>query len=777
EEMFGHPYDPYPIQVDLMNAIYDTIASGKKVGIFESPTGTGKTLSLLCATLAWERQPPHPDDPNASDAPSWVQSATDITQQLRQEKWSKFFQQLQKPEIKHQARQKPRKRYRPSAVSLDSFLPDEDTTNISETASFLLREYSRTQSNAIENTDPQIIFTSRTHSQLSQLASQLRLVSPLPYADDSALPVRYIPLASRSRMCIYEPVMSSPAASINDRCRDARKGKGIKTCPYVAKPTDPLSQARASDLSDALLTGIHDIEDIVSMGESLSTCPYYAVKHDIAMAEIISLPYNLLLDDTARRSISLPLRNSIIIIDEAHNLLETLSSILSKSVSLSLVDQALHCLQVYLDKFQNRLKPHNRVHVLHIQMLLRNLQQFLMQIKTTPAKFPPGSILDSSKIFSDSAAESINIYTLADFVSKSKLAFKINSYMDYKLAEKTSSEQKKSFQVPLLSGIISFLITLNFPSQDGQLVVETNSSNPSLLYLQLDVSHVFETIVEQAKCVILAGGTMEPMDDFVTYLLPKMDPSLINRFSCGHVIPENNVHAYTITQVSENPITVTFANRSNKSTANDIGVAIHKLCSVIPFGAVVFFPSYTYLKELLSNWSDSGTLQDIEVQKKVMYEPTNSALVEQTLLEFQDAANSKGAVLFCVTGGKMSEGINFTDNLARGVIMVGVPFPNIKSVETIARSQFIKDTAISNGLSESEAKAKSAAYIEGTCIRAVNQAMGRAIRHANDYAALFFIDERYSKIKIQTKLSKWVRDSIQKATHIENVMEEAKVFY
>lgn len=46
---FHHPYTPYPIQLDFMNALYNVLEDGC-VGIFESPTGiltSDSTLSIF----------------------------------------------------------------------------------------------------------------------------------------------------------------------------------------------------------------------------------------------------------------------------------------------------------------------------------------------------------------------------------------------------------------------------------------------------------------------------------------------------------------------------------------------------------------------------------------------------------------------------------------------------------------------------------------------------------------------------------------------------------
>ena len=51
-EEFEFPFEPYQIQKDFMRNLYSTIEQ-KKIGIFESPTGTGSYWSLdtFCTLL------------------------------------------------------------------------------------------------------------------------------------------------------------------------------------------------------------------------------------------------------------------------------------------------------------------------------------------------------------------------------------------------------------------------------------------------------------------------------------------------------------------------------------------------------------------------------------------------------------------------------------------------------------------------------------------------------------------------------------------------------
>jgi chromosome transmission fidelity protein 1 len=208
----------------------------------------------------------------------------------------------------------------------------------------------------------------------------------------------------------------------------------------------------------------------------------------------------------------------------------------------------------------------------------------------------------------------------------------------------------------------------------------------------------------------------------------------------------------------------------------DLGRTITELCRIIPDGVVAFFPSYDYLNRVLSIWKrptagvPNQTLYElIEKEKQVLYESREMNMTTDELLQQYTATigTGNGALLLSVVGGKLSEGINFSDKLGRGVLIVGLPFPNIRSAVWQAKIKYIEQKAYQSGSSgfeeirRSSAKAAGRDFYENACMRAVNQCIGRAIRHRNDYAAIVLIDNRYGRPNIQTKLPGWIKQSLE----------------
>ena len=84
-----------------------------------------------------------------------------------------------------------------------------------------------------------------------------------------------------------------------------------------------------------------------------------------------------------------------------------------------------------------------------------------------------------------------------------------------------------------------------------------------------------------------------------------------------------------------------------------------------------------------------------------------------------DSISAKGAILSCVVGGKMSEGINFSDGLGRCVIMVGLPYPNPNDAVLAEKVNYINKMNSNNNKSTSGSE-----YYDNLCMKAVNQSIG-----------------------------------------------------
>lgn len=184
-----------------------------------------------------------------------------------------------------------------------------------------------------------------------------------------------MPLSSRQKLCINPSVSRlNSVQAINDRCTELQQPKSGKKCPYVPKD-ELLSQTH--DFRDTALASIPDIEDMHQLGKSLAVCPYYASRSALPGAEIVTLPYPLLLQKSARDALGIKLEGNVVIIDEAHNIMDAIASVHAAEIRFSDLRRAKGMLGIYVKRFGKKLKGVNRVNIGRVARIIEGLLEWM----------------------------------------------------------------------------------------------------------------------------------------------------------------------------------------------------------------------------------------------------------------------------------------------------------------------------------------------------------------------------------------------------------------
>ncbi|XP_069084247.1 ATP-dependent DNA helicase DDX11 [Pleurodeles waltl] len=865
---FPFPFEPYSIQKDFMAALYRVLDTGK-IGIFESPTGTGKSLSLICGALTWlknfeERKKQeeskalagghteqngnattHGTEPsNSLGEPDWItqfvqnKEERDLVDRLKEEQIKRKKREARLEEIRHNVQLKyaaKRKRIEDDETNrLLQLSKQMLASDRSETAQpldqvddeLILAEYESDDEKkkvpGLEEEDDddfeedhvtKIYYCSRTHSQLAQFVHE---VQKSPFGKDT----RVVSLGSRQNLCVNEEVRNLGVVQlINDRCTELQKNKHEKksdepegkkkrresrgTCPFY-------SYEQMQFFRDETLVEVKDIEQLVTMGKELKACPYYGSRFAIPAAQLVVLPYQMLLHESTRQASGIKLKDQVVIIDEAHNLIDTITGIYSSQVNGSQLCQVFSQLSQYMERYRTRLKAKN---LMYIKQILFVLEKFVGVLGGNVNQNPncqsisqAGTKLQSINDFLfQSQIDNINLFKVQRYCMKSMISRKLFGFVERfggaapvvvsKESQKTAGfqrflqglHQKASGEAipdtspeetiengqprmasPLML-IEGFLSALTSTNKDGRVIINKQGTvgQSSLKFLLLNPAVHFAEVLKECRSVIIAGGTMQPVSDFKQQLLLSAGVGIerIAEFSCGHVIPPDNILPIVICSGPSNQqLEFTYQKRDLPEMMDETGRILANLCNVVPGGLVCFFASYEYEKQVFGHWEKTGLLKRLALKKKIFQEPKKANQVEQVLAEYskcikrcsQTGGVLSGALLFSVVGGKMSEGINFSDDLGRCVVMVGMPYPNIKSPELQEKMTYLDKT-----MPKTDGQSPGRVLIENLCMKAVNQSIGRAIRHRGDYASVLLLDNRYARPAIYRKLPEWIRGSTQ----------------
>ncbi|XP_077212407.1 regulator of telomere elongation helicase 1 homolog isoform X2 [Tasmannia lanceolata] len=266
--------------------------------------------------------------------------------------------------------------------------------------------------------------------------------------------------------------------------------------------------------------------------------------------------------------------------------------------------------------------------------------------------------------------------------------------------------------------------------------------------------------------IILTSGTLSPLDSFALELNLEFPIRLEN----PHVISSNQVWVGVVpTGPSGCSFNSSYRNRDSLEYKQELGNAIVNFARIVPDGLLVFFPSYYLLDQCIECWkntshassTNSSTIWErICKHKQPVVEPKQSALFSHSIEDFQTKlkdTSTSGAIFLAVCRGKVSEGLDFADHAGRAVVITGMPFAMKTDPKIRLKREYLDQQALSQ---KKECKVLTGEeWYSQQAARAVNQAVGRVIRHRHDYGAIIFCDERFDNR--QSQMSLWLRPHVK----------------
>ncbi|XP_067392341.1 ATP-dependent DNA helicase DDX11 isoform X2 [Emydura macquarii macquarii] len=707
-----------------MAELYGVLEAGK-VGIFESPTGTGKSLSLICGALSWLRdfeekkkqeeahlladernghdkqQQPSSCSTEASDCQGSTGELDWITEFVQKKEERDMVDRLKEEQIRRKKREDRLEKIRHNVqlkyASKRKRLEDDETERLLQLSKeilstelgsdvleqldhgeeeLILAEYESDEEKKVtsgldEDDDDdleeehvtKIYYCSRTHSQLAQFVHE---VQKSPFGEE----IRLVSLGSRQNLCVNEEVRRLGAVQlINDRCMEMQKNKHGKKSEgedsegkkrRVSRAVCPFySYEQMQFLRDEVLVKVKDIEQLVTLGKETKACPYYGSRYAIPAAQLVVLPYQMLLHESTRCASGIKLKDQVVIIDEAHNLIDTITCIHSAEVSGSQLCCAHSQLLQYMERYRKRLKAKNLMYIKQILYLLERFVSILggniNQNPNTQSISQAGTELKSINDFLfQSQIDNINLFKVQRYCEKSLISRKIFGFVERYGATsvvKTNKENQKmtglqnflhtlqepdkeaAVQCPPVEAedgqpkmasplmqIEGFLSALTNANQDGRVILNRQGTiaQSSLKFLLLNPAVHFAKVLKECRAVIIAGGTMQPVSDFREQLLScVVGADRVVEFSCGHVIPPENILPIILCSGPSNQqLEFTYQKRDLPQMMDELGRILSNLCNVVPGGVVCFFPSYEYEKQVYAHWERMGLLTRLATKKK-----------------------------------------------------------------------------------------------------------------------------------------------------------------
>ena len=631
EVKFPEGLSPHPAQMMTMSSIIRTLTKGEHAMI-ESPTGTGKTLAILCGALAWQEK-------------YGVQTAAaNVSVAEEREKY-------EKARIQYLMKKCDSGEENPTVVRGDGWSAADSYFKGEETAR------------------SKIFICSRTHSQLNQILRELKRTGYSP---------RYTVLSSRQRMCQLNKNDAECKQLIGSA--EDKKKTGSTDCPYynrhryiVSTMSKYATAGRAGKFPQAW-----DMEDFERVVDEVEGCSFFALREMYNDADIVFCPYNYLFDVNIRRKMSIDTENACVIIDEGHNLEDVCREGSSMEISLEAIGQAA-----------DQLAKNHGV----INAETDTIAQFFTSVSGFFENIFRMNSVKEDVVKSNQVQDFIEGMLIGCSYELQEIVEMVDNLMTTKSKFMTPLIAP---HVSLAGDLAQILIFAKKNAPAYNIIfgtnVDVNGENcPGAIIQCMKPSIAFNEIATRARSVILTSGTLSPMTTFEAELGVKF----MSKIEAPHVVPNENVYVEVTGAMGEITYKATEGDVQGTRFAQKLGEYLLRYAKIIPGGMLVFFPKYSLIDRTIREWHVSGLYGRLSDHKEVCYETRGSRGFQETLNQF-DRGNERGrgSLMLAVYRGKVSEGIDFKDDKARAVFCIGIPFPSMFDIKVKAKKEF-NDSPIS----------------------------------------------------------------------------------
>ena len=554
----------------------------------------------------------------------------------------------------------------------------EAPTGVGKTASALAASLAYAEERGVK-----VLFLTRTKNEAQAPIRELRRLR------DRGVDVNYVVIRNRPDMCCMASTRKLPYEEFLEECRFLRSSG---ECPYYSN----IRKINVNDLMLNIMDEVDNVNEYVSSLCALNVCPYEVSRLYLDRARVGIMTYYYIFSINKPETINVDTKNSVLIIDEAHNLPDSISNLNSINLPLTSVITSIVEVKRLIDdeELKNRAIK-----------ILRGLQTYMIKLS---------KVLEEETMISLELGDALQFFE--DFQAITDAYYEI-------------IRKKRSAGVPIpytpLSRLLDFhRAILNKVSGFGVFLAR-DEQGVSLIYKCVDPSIVSSTVINEADGAVLMSGTLPPKDYVISMLGISRD---IMEYRVGfrdYVKPENyNVLIY-------DGVTTRYVERDEEEYAK-IANILSRIYQTYTLDKAILsiFPSYTVLKSVRKYLNPSV---------KYVMELGNTSIDDL----IRDLRSDRRKLIMAVAGGKLVEGVEYrlgTENLLGLIIIVGVPYPE--------PNDYLDDFMEILAARLNDRKLAWELTYQWPAIVRIKQAVGRAFRSENDKALIILMDRRFREPRL-----------------------------